>query len=149
MSEPPSGGRPRRRSARLVVMATIALVLVVAVIGGIWWFRDDASSPAPVGSGDADAQAVAEVLRGLPQDPAAGFSADVADEVASDPHQYVPDGAVIEPDQESWQELAEDMSTVDLVMTMPDGTQREYRAVMVLQEGAWVVAATIEIEVTG
>lgn len=121
-----------------------------------WRSGEETSASAPEGSAtptrspdatDPTAEAVANALRALPEDPVAGASEALRPAVQAAPDVAVPPGATIDADPSTWVATDEQAGTIAMSMSVPgESDPRVYLAFVVVENGGWKLDGTIESE---
>ncbi|PPH31312.1 hypothetical protein C5C37_02110 [Rathayibacter sp. AY1F9] len=147
--------------ARTLAVTIGAIVLIGAgatfVVDPFQWRSGPGSSAsAPVSSAtptqspdvtDPTAEAVADALRAVPEDPVAGASEALRPAVQAAPDVAVPPGATIDVDSSTWVATDDQAGTIAMSMTVPgEADPRAYLAFMVVENGVWKLDGTIESE---
>jgi hypothetical protein len=127
----------------------VAVVLLsAAVIAGlVLWLRSDgAGAPSPADarrSRPTDAADVTKALERLETDPAALLSRDAAAAYGDRIAEAIPKGSGVTPIESSWRPDGVDGGTMLVTVDPPAAAPTTYAAIVVREDGAWKVAATV------
>lgn len=136
------------RVRRALPVAAAGLLVLVLVIGGALLLREgtgpDAPAAAPVPAASPEvADDVAAALEHLADDPGSLVAAGARERVGSGAVRAVPPGTQVAADPSSWRPDGFGGGVMEVTLSPPDGAPTSYLAVVVQEDGAWKVLATV------
>ncbi|HLS65109.1 MAG TPA: hypothetical protein VK060_17125 [Ruania sp.] len=132
-------------TTRSTGVAVGVLLLVLGIVGALWWLlggRDAADpAPGPDAAETDDADGAAAALAALTTEPETLLPASLQGEV--DLAAAIPDGTEVAADPGSWTESSVGGGVIQVTLTYPDGSTDVLAAVMAQEDDHWVVLQTL------
>jgi hypothetical protein len=132
--------RPQWIAAGVTAAVLIGGGVTMAVTGGGDSGTSDDASGKP---GLADAQAVADALKHLADDPDSLVAADVRSAVGTKARRALPEGSTVSANPASWQPDGLGGGTMTVTVTPPGQPATTYTAIMVKEQSGWKVLGTM------
>ncbi|KIE23326.1 hypothetical protein LK08_30425 [Streptomyces sp. MUSC 125] len=127
----------------LACLAALALVLLTRSGGRAASREPKGGMPPTATSTTGQAQQAAAALQKLATDPSSLVAAQAKRQVAGRAARAVPRGAKVTPRPSTWEPDGVGGGVMTVTVTPPGGAPVDYAAVMVNENGAWKVLATL------
>lgn len=131
------------------VVAALLLLLGFWIVNPLGWGQANGrtgptqtASPTPSNEQEADAQAAAQALSRLTENPSDGISEQTKQ--SFNPEVALPAGSKLSPEVSSWAPDGTGGGTMNVVMTVPGQADSRYVAVMIKEGGRWKLLGTME-----
>ncbi|WP_416416214.1 hypothetical protein [Paenarthrobacter aromaticivorans] len=131
------------------VVAALLLLLGLWIVNPLGWGQangktgpTETASPTPSNEQEADAQAVAQALSRLTENPSDGISERTKQ--SFNPELALPAGSELAPEVSTWAPDGIGGGTINVVMSVPGQADSRYVAVMVKEDDAWKLLGTLE-----